>query len=259
MAGQLYTTSYQQMMTEMQSFAVRCAGGGAIDPNGPDGYSNPFTRWIGENLVRGVLEDARLTKQGGVGDDILLSTLVVTHYTQYVDPTPASGLINSGSRVIDGDHDAIDDLLINSLALGGGLRRATELAKSGQKVQRGLGGIPGLRRLGANPYGSKGAPDHQDAIRELIAIMRLLFPTKSGQYRLLVEESIKNHTGPSRVNRSPDVAVLDVKSDRIVCVGEAARQNTDGTLVKREQVKVIEYLAAGLEVIHKKLPKKRIR
>jgi hypothetical protein len=161
--------------------------------------------------------------------------------------------------VIDGDHDAIDDLLINSLALGGGLRRATELAKSGQKVQRGLGGIPGLRRLGANPYGSKGAPDHQDGIRELIAIMKLLFPTNSEKYTVLVEENIKQYTGSSRVNRKPDVAVLDNDQGLVVCVGEAARQNADGTLVKREQVKVIEYLAAGLEVIHKKLPKKRIR
>jgi hypothetical protein len=255
MAGQLYTTSYQQMMTEMQSFALRCAGGGIIDPNAPAGYSNPFTRWLGENLVRGVIEDTRLAKQGGVADDVLLSTLVVTHYTQQFDPTPASGMINAGSRIIDGDHDAVQDLVLSSLAMGGGLQRASQMARSGQVVKRGLGGLPSIGRLGANPHGCPGGPDHRDAVRKLAAVIKLLFPPDSGQYEIFEGKSIKQYK--NGVNRNPDVFVVDTLLDKVVCVGEAARENADGTLVKRERNKVIDYINAGLDIIHVRIPKKR--
>jgi RHS repeat-associated protein len=255
MAGQAYTTSYQQMMAEMQSFAIRCSGGGVIDTNGPDGYSNPFTRWIGENLVRGVIEDARLIKPGGVGDDILLTTIFVTHYTQRIDPTPASGVINAGSRVIDGDREAIPDLLVNSITLGGGLRKAARLGQTAHKAPSVLGGFPINTRLGANSFGSPGKPDHQRAVKKLLQTLMQMFPdTDTDRFEFTQGRSIKKYD--NGVNRNPDVAVIDVNREQVVCVGEAARENRGGSLVKRERVKLVDYIQAGIQVIHQRIPHK---
>src|SRR5690606_17346369 len=45
------------------------------------GYSNPVAGWIGETIVRNMLDDDRLAQQGGVGDDLLLTAMIVTEGT----------------------------------------------------------------------------------------------------------------------------------------------------------------------------------
>ena len=129
------------------------------------------------------------------------------------------------------------------------------MARSGQVVKRGLGGLPSIGRLGANPHGCPGGPDHRDAVRKLAAIIKLLFQEDAERYLIIEGKSIKNF--PNGVNRNPDVSVIDIIIDRVVCVGEAARENADGTLVKRERNKVIDYINAGLDIIHVRIPKKK--
>jgi hypothetical protein len=69
------------------------------------GYSNRLVGWFGETVVRGLLDDERLAQQGGVADDILLTALLVTEGTSYIDPTPVSDLANAGLLVMDGRNE----------------------------------------------------------------------------------------------------------------------------------------------------------
>lgn len=51
-----------------------------------------------------MLEDSRLVQQGGVGDDLLLTTLLVTEITSTLDPTPLSDGINGTLLIVDGRY-----------------------------------------------------------------------------------------------------------------------------------------------------------
>jgi hypothetical protein len=88
------------------------------------GYSNAFIGWIGQNMVRSMVDDARLVQQGGVGDDLLVTSLLVTEFTAYFDPSPVSDGLNAGLLVVDGRY-------AEALVSVGGMLAPGVLAKAG--------------------------------------------------------------------------------------------------------------------------------
>lgn len=99
-----------------------------------------------------------------------------------------------------------------------------------------------------NPNGSKGAPDHQAANKELAAEMQKKY---GPDHTVETNKSIKDDTG---LNRRPDVTVRD-PDGKVVEVGEVARTNKDGSLVPREAAKQKEYADNGIKCTVSTLPK----
>jgi hypothetical protein len=90
------------------------------------GYSNAFIGWIGENMGRSMVDDARLVQQGGVGDDLLVTSLLVTEFTAYIDPTPISDGLNAGLLVVDGRYaEAL--VSVGGMLVPGALARVGDL------------------------------------------------------------------------------------------------------------------------------------
>ena len=82
-----------------------------------------------------------------------------------------------------------------------------------------------------------------------------MFPdTDTDRFEFTQGRSIKKYD--NGVNRNPDVAVIDVNREQVVYVGEAARENRGGSLVKRERVKLVDCIQAGIRVIHQRIPHK---
>jgi uncharacterized protein RhaS with RHS repeats len=97
-----------------------------------------------------------------------------------------------------------------------------------------------------NPHGSPGAPDHQEANKQLITEMQERHPDAT----ITSNKSIKPQTG---IDRKPDAAAI--KDDKVVEVGEVARTNKDNkTLVSRERKKQAQYEKAKIPSTVKKLP-----
>jgi hypothetical protein len=91
-----------------------------------------------------------------------------------------------------------------------------------------------------NPYGSKGNPSHQAAVKALEKTADAEFPGDI----IHKGTSIKTQTG---VNRRPDVWVEDANNpNNVKMVYEAARTNTSGSFVSREVVKRMDYSQAGI-------------
>lgn len=100
------------------------------------------------------------------------------------------------------------------------------------------------RKSPPNPNGSKGAPDHQNAVAKLLDFFRKLFPG----------DRIQSNQGIPGSNRKPDVSVI-APDGTLKAVGEVARTNKDGSLVPREQAKQNEYNQAGIPSTVMTLPK----
>jgi hypothetical protein len=101
-----------------------------------------------------------------------------------------------------------------------------------------------------SPNGQKGAPDHQDAVKDLLAEKAKEFPKQKG-FEVTGSASIVD-TG---VNRKPDVVVRG-KDGKVVEVGEVAKSNQDGSMVSRERKKQGEYDNAGIPSDFRQLPPK---
>jgi hypothetical protein len=94
-----------------------------------------------------------------------------------------------------------------------------------------------------NPNGSNGTPTHQAAVKELVADFTDRYPKPD--FAVTSNRSILSNT---QVNRRPDAAAINLRTNKVVEVGEVARTRADGiTLVTREQIKQAEYKAAGLK------------
>jgi len=95
-----------------------------------------------------------------------------------------------------------------------------------------------------NPNGSKGAPDHQNAVSKIVDFFKKLFP----------DDRVESNKGIPGSNRKPDASVI-APDGTLKAVGEAARTNKDGSLVPREQAKQDEYNKAGIPSTVITLPK----
>ena len=118
-----------------------------VGPPITDGYTNRFNEWIGEGLVRPTFGDERLIRPGGLKDDLLLTALLVTEITGYVDPTPLSDILNGSLNLAEGNYADAAMSFAGALMPGGGDKAGKAAGKAGKGVFEGLGGA--AKNLGA--------------------------------------------------------------------------------------------------------------
>ena len=109
---------------------------GYTDPtDGPnDSYTNDFNRFVGDYIIRNLIDDERLAQPGGLGDDLLLVGRVITEGTSFIDPTGASDLVNAATYAIGGEWGQVTIAMAGVVAPFG----IEKLVKWGSRVPTGV-------------------------------------------------------------------------------------------------------------------------
>jgi hypothetical protein len=93
-----------------------------------------------------------------------------------------------------------------------------------------------------------GKPDHKAAVADELRKAKGTYPKEDG-YTIDQNRSIKNDV--PGLDRRPDIVIR--RYGRIDTIIEVARTNKSGSLVAREQRKLMQYVQAGLKSIFRLL------
>jgi RHS repeat-associated protein len=204
-----------------------------MDPLAEKYYSISPYAWCGNNPVRFVDPDGRA---------------IETAWDLYSLYTGAKSLVNNvkqgnfGSAILDGIGVVADAAAVVVPGVPGGVGagikavrvgdKVADAAKTGKAAENVVDGANDAKKAANkannvnNPYGSKGKPDHQAKVDELVEKAK----TENPGMDIVRERKIQRHDS----NRRPDVQVVDPKTGTTTRVYEAERRPESTRNKKRE-------------------------